>query len=297
MHDARKRINHSDSGTTMNTELSLSATEQTLNGIFIPPCPATLTELMREIKHPEASLEKIAQLISRDAGMLAPLLKLANSPFVGLRTKVTSVMHAANILGLRNIMNLVHNIALRQSLGGEGQSFDKFWERSTIAASVAEKMAASVPSASREESYIAALFHDCGIPVLMQKFPDYRATVMAEGKQGIPLCRTEDNHFSTNHAVVGNMLTRSWALPARVSKAILYHHDTTIFTSPGDHAGDDVRDLIGLIHMAECVADEHLHVRDKEWTIHGENVLAHFGLSEQEFSELKSDMLEFLNGE
>jgi len=54
---------------------------------------------------------------------------------------------------------------------------------------------------------------------------------------------------------------------------------------------------IGLIHMAECVADEHLHVRDKEWTVHGENVLAHFGLSEQEFSELKSDMLEFLNGE
>ncbi|MBU3904062.1 MAG: HDOD domain-containing protein [Gammaproteobacteria bacterium] len=281
----------------MNTELSLSATEQTLNGIFIPPCPATLTELMREIKHPEASLEKIAQLISRDAGMLAPLLKLANSPFVGLRTKVTSVMHAANILGLRNIMNLVHNIALRQSLGGEGQSFDKFWERSTIAASGAEKMAAKFPTVSREESYIAALFHDCGIPVLMQKYPDYRATVMADGKQGIPLCETEDKHYSTNHAVVGNMLTRSWALPARVSMAILLHHDETIFTSPDNRAGADVRDLIGLIHMAENVTDEHLHVRDKDWDKHGELVLAHFELSEQEFSELKWDMLAFLNGE
>ncbi|MFH2140178.1 MAG: HDOD domain-containing protein [Pseudomonadota bacterium] len=281
----------------MNTELSLSATEQTLNGIFIPPCPATLTELMREIKHPEANLEKIADLISRDAGMLAPLLKLANSPFVGLRTKVSSVFHAASILGLKNIMNLVHNIALRQSLGGEGQSFDKFWERSSIAASVAERMAARFPTMSREEAYLAALFHDCGIPVLMQKFPDYRKIVMAEGAKGIPLCQTEDSHFSTNHAVVGSMLTRSWALPARVCSAIRFHHDATIFGSTGVHAGDDVRDLIGLIHMAECVTDEHLHVRDKEWDRHGGDVLAHFELSEQEFSELRSDMLAFLNGE
>jgi HD-like signal output (HDOD) protein len=297
MHHAAQRINHADTGHTMNSELTLSATEQTLNGIFIPPCPATLTELMREIKHPEADLDKIAQLISRDAGILAPLLKLANSPFVGLRTKVSSVFHAASILGLKNIMNLVHNIALRQSLGGDGQSFDKFWERSSIAASVAERMAARFPTVSREESYIAALFHDCGIPVLMQKYPDYRTTVMTEGKLGIPLCATEDKHYSTNHAVVGNMLTRSWALPARVSMAILFHHDETVFTSPDDRAGADVRDLIGLIHMAENVTDEHLHVRDKEWDKHGELVLAHFEMSEQEYSELKWDMLAFLNGE
>jgi len=281
----------------MNSELSLSAAEQTLNGIFIPPCPAMLSELMREIKHPEANLEKIAHLISRDAGMLAPLLKLANSPFVGLRTKVSSVFHAASVLGLKNIMNLVHNIALRQSLGGDGPSFDKFWERSSIAASVAERMAAGFPTLSREEAYLAALFHDCGIPVLMQKFPDYRQIVMAQSAQGIPLCHAEDTHFSTNHAVVGHMLTRSWALPARVCTAIRFHHDMTIFTSPSDHAGEDVRDLTGLIHMAECVTDEHLHVRDKEWDKHGECVLAHFEMSEQEFSELKWDMLAFLNGE
>ncbi len=281
----------------MDSELSLTATDQILSGIFIPPCPATLTELMREIKHPNASLEKIAQLISRDAGLLAPLLKLANSPFFGLRTKVSSVFQATNILGLNKTMNLVQNISLRQSLGGNGQSFDKFWERSSIAASIAERMASRFPTLSREEAYLAALFHDCGIPVLMQKFPDYRKTLMAEGSKGIPLCEIEDTHFSTNHAVVGNMLTRSWALPTRVCTAIRFHHDETIFTSPGDHAGEDVRDLIGLIHMAECVTDEHLHVRDMEWDEHSENVLAHFEMSEQEFTELKWDMLAFLSGE
>jgi len=281
----------------MNQELSLSATEQTLNGIFIPPCPAMLHELMHEIKHPEASMEKIARLISKDAGMLAPLLKLANSPFIGLQTKVTSVSHAASVLGLKNIMNLVHNIALRQSLGGDGPRFEKFWERSSIAASVAERMAARFPTLSREESYLAALFHDCGIPVLMQKFPNYRETLMAQGAKGIPLCHTEDAHFSTNHAVVGNMLTRSWALPARVCTAIRFHHDATIFTSPSEHTGEDVRDLIGLIHMAVCVTDEHLNVRDKDWDSHGQDVLDHFEMSEQEFNELKWDMLAFLNGE
>ncbi|MDD2702025.1 MAG: HDOD domain-containing protein [Sideroxydans sp.] len=281
----------------MDSELSLSATEHTLSGIFIPPCPAMLNELMREIKDPESDLDKIAKLISKDAGMLAPLLKLANSPFVGLRTKVTSVFQAVSILGLKNVVNLVHNIALRQSLSGEGPSFDKFWERSSIAASVAERMATRFPTLSREESYLAALFHDCGIPVLMQKFPDYRATVITEGAKCIPLCQIEDTHFSTNHAVVGNMLTRSWGLPTRVCTAIRFHHDDAIFTSPSSRAGEDVRDLIGVIHMATCVTDEHLHVREKEWDVHGEHVLAHFELTEQEFAELKWDMLSYLNGE
>lgn len=281
----------------MNAELTLSATDQTLSGIFIPPCPSMLNELMRAIKNPESDLEVIANLISKDAGMLAPLLKLANSPFVGLRTKVTSVFQAINVLGMKNISNLVHNIALRQSLSGEGPSFEKFWERSSIAATVAERMAARFPTLSREESYLAALFHDCGIPVLMQKFPDYRATVMAASAKCIPLCEAEDTHFSTNHAVVGSMLTRSWELPARVSTAIRFHHDDTIFTSPGSHAGEDVRDLIGLIHMAECVTDEHLHVREPEWGVHSEHVLTHFEMSEHEFSELKWDMLSHLAGD
>lgn len=280
-----------------NAELPTNLTDQVLNGLFIPPCPATLTAIMQEAAQPETNLNRIAQLINQDAGMVAPLLKLANSPYVGLRTKVTSVLQATSVLGMQNTLNLVKNIALRQSLKGDGQSFEKFWERSTLTATIAAKMTVRFPSVSADDAYVAALFHDCGIPVLMLKFPDYRTTVMNGNKAGIPLIETENTQFMTNHAVVGNLMTRIWGLPSRVHQAILHHHDASIFPAPKDSAKRAVCDLIGLIHMAEFVVDEHLHVIDREWPGVARAVLRHFELSEAEFAELKSDMLAYLNGE
>lgn len=281
----------------MHTELSSDITNQALLGITIPPCPASLVSIMREAKHPSADFSNLAHLISRDAGIVGPLLKLANSPFIGLRSKVTSVFQAINVLGIQNTLNLVQNIALRQSLGGESQNFEKFWERSSLSATIAEKIAQKYPSVSKDEAYLAALFHDCGIPVLMMKFPDYRETVMTESKKGKTICEIENSLYSTTHTVVGNMLTRSWMLPPQVCKAILFHHDTTIFTSASEHIGNSVCSLIGIVHMAECITDEHMLVRDKEWPLFEHDVLKHFEMSQQDFIELKGDLLAFLNGE
>ncbi|OGS83125.1 MAG: hypothetical protein A2061_09405 [Gallionellales bacterium GWA2_59_43] len=272
-------------------------TEQVLNGILIPPCPATLTSIMREAKRPTAEMSKLAQLISQDAGVVGPLLKLANSPFIGLRSKVTSVLQAVSVLGIQSTLNLVQNIALRQSLSDGSQSFEKFWERSSLTATVAEKVAAEFPNISKDDAYIAALFHDCGIPVLMIKFPEYRDAVMALTKQGKLICDVENEIFSTSHAIVGNMLTRSWMLPAHVCKSILYHHDQSIFSSASENIGEEIRDLIAIIHMAECITDEHLNVREKEWPQFEQHVLKHVDISKQEFSELKGDILAYLNGE
>lgn len=281
----------------MHTELTKDFTERALMGITIPPCPASLTSIMREINRPSASVNTLAHLISRDAGIAGPLLKLANSPFIGLRSKVTSIFQAINLLGMRNTLNLVQNIALRQSLGGGLQSFEKFWERSSLTATIAEKIAAKFHPVSRDDAYITALFHDCGIPVLMMKFPEYRETVMAQCKQGKSICDVENDVFFTSHTVVGNLLTRSWLLSPHICKAILYHHDSAIFASPRDNARNDICDLIGIVHMAECIADEHLFVKDKEWHQFERVVLKYFEMSEQEFSELKGDILAYLNGE
>lgn len=271
-------------------------TEQVLNGILIPPCPTTLTTIMREAKRPTAELSKLAQLISQDAGVVGPLLKLANSPFIGLRSKVTSVLQAISVLGIQNTLNLVQNISLRQSLNGGSQSFEKFWERSSLTATVAEKVAAKFPNIPKDDAYITALFHDCGIPVLMMKFPEYRDAVTTLCTQGKLICDVENVLFSTSHAIVGNMLTRSWMLPAHVCKAILHHHDQSIF-SAAENIGENILDLISIIHIAECITDEYLHVREKEWPQFELNVLKHFEISEQEFSELKGDILAYLNGE
>ena len=281
----------------MQQQLSSEVTEKTLLGLSIPACPASLTSIMRAAKQPNVDFVRLAQLISGDAGIAGPLLKLANSPFVGLRTKATSVLQAINALGIQNTLNLVQNISLRQSIGGNTPGLDKFWEQSSLTSTIAERIAPKFHGISKDDAYLAALFHDCGIPLLMIKFSDYSEKIMTHSRFGIRICDIENEHFSTTHPIVGNMLTRSWMLPPQISKAILHHHDTTIFSHSSDGIEVSVRNLIALIHMAECIADEHLLVRDKAWPEFEKVVLEHLEMSKHEFSELKGDVLAFLNGE
>jgi len=280
----------------MDTELSSEQTEHILSGITIPPCPASLTAILREAKNPSADLASLAHLIGRDAGLVAPLLKLANSPFVGLKNKATSVLSAVSVLGMQKTLNLVQNIALRQSMSSNTHNFEEFWDRSSLMASIAEIVAKKVGVISKDDAYLAALFHDCGIPVLMMKFPEYRETVLAQARSESAICNIENKFFNTSHPVVGNMLTRNWKLPANISKAILYHHDATIFEASA-HIEADVRRLIGVIHIAECIAEESLHQQHQEWEQFAQPVLKNFDMSEQEFLDLKADVLHYLDGE
>jgi HD-like signal output (HDOD) protein len=99
----------------------------------------------------------------------------------------------------------------------------------------------------------------------MMKNPEYHDVVKALINEGKKICDVENYLFTSDHTVVGNMLMRSWLLPAHVSKAILHHHDVTIFTSADERIHADILKLIGLVLMAERIVDEHLHIISHEW--------------------------------
>lgn len=259
----------------------------------IPPCPALLQDIVKTARQPDADMECIAAAVKRDAAMTAALLQLANSPLHGIRCQLTSVTQAISFLGLKTTLNLVNHVALRQSMGGNAGQFDKFWERSSQSAAVAARLARKIPGMSQDDAYAVTLFHDSGIPVLMQHFQTYRETMMANSHQGLDIQEVENAHFSTTHAIVGNLLARSWHLPQQICQAILYHHDATVF----DSISEEVCRLIGIVHMAELIVDEYLCRENPEWARFEHVVLASLGLLEKEFREMKDDMLGFLNGE
>lgn len=279
----------------MNEQLKNDATEQVLNGISIPPCPEVLISIMNKANNPRSKLADIANLIQLDAGLVAPLLKLINSPLFGFGGKITSVHQAISVLGIRSTVNLLQNIVLKQNLAGSMPRFEKFWERSGLTAKIASELAMKIPGVSPDDAYITALFHDCGIPILIQKYPNYRDTAIRMGQAGAAINNVEDDVFFTSHAVIGNLLGHAWYLPPQVYKAILYHHDLNIFSSPGENANMEVRNLIGLIHMSEYIADEHWLHLNLEWNIIKRDVLAFFEISEGDFHELKGDILEILS--
>lgn len=271
--------------------------KKVLGNVKIPPCPALLQEVLKEARHPNANVERVAKPVKRDAAMTAALLKLVNSPLYGISCKITSVSQAMSFLGMQTTVNLLSNVALSQNVGDGSQKFMKFWERSSLCATIAARIAKRISDVSPDDAYVTTLFHDCGIPVLMLHYPNYREMVMAKSHHGQGIHEVENAHFSTTHAIVGHMLARSWYLPQHVCLAILHHHDATILDSASDSISEIVRRLIGIVHIAELVVDEHLCQQNLEWEAVAADVLACLDLSGNEFWDMKDDMLGFLNGE
>ncbi|MFZ2301758.1 MAG: HDOD domain-containing protein [Gallionella sp.] len=281
----------------MHAETDTKAAEQILNGIHLPPCPASLLAAMKEARSPDADMGRIVRLIGQDVGLSAPMLKLANSPYFGLRSKVSSVQQAVAVLGLRNTVNLLSNVALRANVVQKLDGMDEFWDRSSMTAFAASRIAAQVPGISCDDAYTVGLFHDCGVPVLRQKYSDYLKNVDEMSRISGNICETENACYSTTHAVVGNLLARNWLLPANMCRAILYHHDLTVFSSMTDQASMEICSWVSIVQAAEYIVDSHLDLCNEGWAMWQPLALKHLQFSAQEFDELCSDIVSALSGD
>lgn len=274
------------------TQIDSQAAENILKNIRIPPCPEVVVALMEEARQPEVDFAKLVKLISGDVGLAASMLKTANSPFFALRRKVDSVQQAVSVLGLKNLMQIVRGSTLQNTLRGDKITMERFWDRSNFTAVVNSHIAAQLHGVSREDAYTLGLFHDCGIPILMQKFSDYKEKLAASNQTAELVIAIEDQHYATNHAIVGNMLARNWYLPDHISQAILVHHDHTIFIQPGERSTPAVCTLVAMTQVAEHVVATFLSKPDDaEWLVSGQMAQDYLGLSAEDMESITEGAL------
>ena len=121
---------------------------------------------------PDPDLEVIARLISQDPGLSGALLKIVNSPYYGLSNKIASIQRAVNLLGSRSIINLIN----AQSIKGEMcddtiVTLNRFWDTAQDVAMTCLTLAKRTGSQAVDEAYALGLFHDCGVPLMLKRFP------------------------------------------------------------------------------------------------------------------------------
>lgn len=272
--------------------------EKILGTIALPACPAILLDLMSESRKEEPDFDRITRLVSSDPGLSASVLKLANSPAFRRSSNVSSIPQAVTLLGLKKVLLAVKTLFLRNSMPAtetRTRAFlEKFWEKSGFTAEVASMLAKTFPGISIEDAYTIGLFHDSGIPILMQRFPDHPFdTSLRDGDWG-NIHRNEENKLGTNHAVVGNLLARNWGLPAHICQTILHHHDTSIFTDESHQASDEVRSFTALLILAEHMVSVFLGLEDENEfglaSVHA-HAMGHLGVEREEFKEMAIDLI------
>lgn len=272
--------------------------EQVLLHLGIPPCPKILLELAAEAKKDEPDLQKIERLICTDVGLSAALIKTINSPFYGLRTKVHSVMQAIHMLGLSHLSLLVMGMVLRDALKGMGQlDMSRFWDASAKIAIISSYIASRLPylvfeqvrrQIDKDMVYTYSLFQDCGIPILLNRYANYKDTLsLANKTSDKKFTDVEETEYVNNHAQVGYLLAQSWGLPEEMVQAIRHHHEHAKLAADASFLTTESRDYIALALLAEraiqLISEQSLTM---EWEKGGVWVMQHFGLSEADFSSI-----------
>jgi len=282
---------------TDNDETRDRKADQIVQEIGIPPCPATLTRLLRETRADDPDFRRVGQLIGGDVALASAVLKVANSPFYGLRTKASSVQQALALLGLNAVTQLVTGLLLRQAFSGvTGPGMERYWKTSMAISLISAMLCRETGRGDVGVSCTFGLFRDCGMPVMMQKFPIYAD--IFEGKapaSGDLVQETENERYSTNHARIGSVLAHSWHLSDPLCFAILHHHDLLYSNEILAQAEAEAIRLVAIGLVAEqlysLASDETCH----EWSTGGEWALFELDLAQEKFAAIAAKVSASIN--
>lgn len=255
-------LNHDSSAKKVDDMLARAVVD-----IGIPPCPAILERFMAEANKEEPDYNRLAHTIGSDVSLSASLIKTANSPYFGTRQRVRSTNEALAILGLNAASHAVAGIILRRSFP-HVPNLERFWDASARIARVSGWLAQQFDiGIQAEDAYTYGLFHDCGIPVLLGRFPNYESILATANEEStLYFTEIEDTSLPTNHAMVGCILAQSWWLPEEVCLAIRNHHDLVALESANSKLPMTCRRLIATAQLAEHFVQHQLGLsHTQEW--------------------------------
>lgn len=274
--------------------------EQIVRDLDIPPCPEILTRLLREMRKDEPDFITISNLISGDVSLAAAMLKTVNSAFFGLHSKATSVHQALTLLGLRNVKEIVTGLLLRNLLSvGNSKAMEHFWDISAGIAQTASMLAKPLAGLDREDAYTFALFRDCGIPLMLKRFPEYDRFYSNAVSAGQSFTDAENSRFGIDHARIGAHLARTWSLPEDTCHAISISHDYSSLVANNASARPSKLVALGLVAeniYSRCTSNTAC----ADWIIGGEAAIAALGTSkealEQQFQLIEGILGQSANG-
>lgn len=265
-----------------------------LRKLSIPPCPRILMDISAELRKENCNQQRVATLIRSDVALSAAVLKIINSASSGVSRKVTSINEAIILLGNQNLVNFVVGDFLKRTLNlAENQKMERFWDRAAFNANVCAILSGRFRGTSRETAYCFGLFHDCGMLLMMQRFPDYKDTLRLANQSENAFSATEEARHGTDHATIGYLLTRSWGLADVLCEAIRSHHEYQVLEQGVDRGvSDEACALIAINLISEFIVGKHMHSdEDGEWQRGAALAAAFFGLSLTDLEDVVDDVL------
>ena len=194
-----------------------------------PGLPSTSTKLLKLLKDPDSSAAQIEAVLKYDPGLTANILKLTNSAYFGIPTKVSSVKQAVVLLGWKRVLQLVMTMCMstvmKRAVPGYDLSHGELWRHSVAVSVAAESVVKALKIPGADEVFTAALLHDVGKLVLGDFVKDDIHKIDNIVSKGIAFEVAEFIVLGIDHANIGARVLEKWAFPEHLVNAVRWHHD------------------------------------------------------------------------
>ena len=193
-----------------------------------PSMPKAAIKLRALISKEDVSIAEIERILRQDPGLAANVLRLANSAFFGIPTKVATLKQAVMLLGVQRFSKIAVGACMNKTMDtaveGYGLSPGGLWLHSIAVSTTAEALAKNMKLAETNDFFTPALLHDIGKLVLGKFVKAEQPKIDSLVAEGVPFVMAEKEVLKTDHAEIGALILSKWSFPEVLINAVRWHH-------------------------------------------------------------------------
>jgi putative nucleotidyltransferase with HDIG domain len=191
--------------------------------------PPVVAEILQAMSDADVTMAKVVTIIESDTALTAKILRVANSPFYGLRRDVANIAQALRMLGLDEIGHLLLTCQMKSrlmSLDSRQQThLERLWKHSVAVAAISRLLASHYRIPTEGKEYTAGLLHDMGKLVLIQYFPEQVLSIDEMIiRDSVSDIEAEQRIASISHTEIGRLIGEKWRLPKEYLDVMQFHH-------------------------------------------------------------------------
>lgn len=228
----------------------------------LPTLPTTFTRLMGVVNNPNLNLVDLAEIISTDPILMANVLRVANSSYMGLKEPVSNLSEAILYLGMEDVKRIALSVGsfdVFKAKGVSGDFLKNIWLHSLATGFISQKLAKNAQFDFHEIAYLGGLLHDLGKLFFASFYSSTYAPIRQEVANGGDGLALESQFFGMTHLDAASELCLHWNLPPKAAAGAVNHHDPS-------KAAEDDRLFVYCVAAAnilahKIVADEPVESR------------------------------------
>jgi diguanylate cyclase (GGDEF)-like protein len=221
----------------------------------LPTLPGIAIKILEAVQREEPDVDEISDIISMDPPLSAKVLRLVNSSFYNLPSKITSVHHSIKMLGLNSVKNIALGFSLVnnfQSKKSNGFDYTRFWKNSLVGAISAKLLTEKLNPQLLDNAFFMGLLQNIGILTLGHCVPSQYNLVLSEMEKASSESQdAEDFILGYNHQEIGEYLMKSWGLPETLYIPVGYHHSPE--NLPSNQSSIQI--LTRILHLSSLFID------------------------------------------